>query len=243
MASFLSDSKYFFQKDWLVMQFIVFSIFLMALLIRLAIIGNYGLSDDEVLKALAAQSYLELDFSANASHPSLMKFAITFSVLLLGESEFSVRLPNAIVSALTVYPIFFLGKKLYNAYLGYLSSLIWAIHLPAIAFSTTAKEDTFLTFFWAISVYYYVRARENPKYFRHTGAFVGLSAASKFAAVLLVILLLSLYFLNRKEGKALPSVKETAFLSIPPGIIAFTIASFPLFLPKTISNFQPLCSR
>jgi 4-amino-4-deoxy-L-arabinose transferase-like glycosyltransferase len=237
MASFLSYSEYFFQKNWLLMQFIVFSIFVLALLLRLAIIGNYGLSDDEVLKALAAQSYLELDFSANASHPSLMKIAITFSVLLLGESEFSVRLPNALVSALTVYPIFLLGRKLYNAYIGCLSSLIWAIHLPAIAFATTAKEDTFLAFFWTVSVYYYVRARENPKYFRHTGFFVGLSAASKFAAVFLVILLVTLYFLNRKEGKALPSVKETAYLSIPPGIIAFAITSFPLFFPKTISNF------
>ncbi|MFX0208754.1 MAG: ArnT family glycosyltransferase [Candidatus Hodarchaeota archaeon] len=222
---------------------ILFLSFVLAFVLRVIIINEYGFSEDEVRKTLAARGYIKLDFSGNPSQPSLNKLAMTFSILILGESEFAVRLPNAIAGALTVFPIYFLGKELYNDGTGLFASFLWAVNIPAISFSTIGKEDALLTLFWTWAVYFYTLAREDPQYFRYCGICVGLSAASKFTTGLLVVLLLILYFLDRRQCKNLPSVKETALLSIPLGLLVFIIASFPLFLPatfvKTLAWFSP----
>ncbi len=215
----------------------LFIAFIIAFLIRVLVINEYGLSGDEVLKALATQQYRKFDFSENASHPVLMKIAVTFSVIFLGENEFALRLPNALVSSCTVVPIFLLGKKLYNQTTGLLGSFLWAVHLPAISFTTTAKEDAFLTFFWLFSIFFFLKARDDPKYFSHTGAAVGLAAASKYAAGFLVLLLLALFYISYRKDYDLPSIKETAKKSIPPAIATFSLANIPFFLPTTLVNF------
>jgi len=225
-----------FRRDWLETQAILFVSFALALFIRIAVIADYGFSDDEVLKVLAVQSYRDLDFSANASHPALMKLAITLSVIIFGETEFAVRLPNVFIGALTVYPIYYLGSKLYSDHAGLLASFLWSVHLPAISFTTTAKEDTFLTFFWSLAVYFFIRAKEDPVYLRHSGICVGLAAASKFSAALLVVFLLLLFLLARREGTITLSPLEAGYLSIPLGVLTFIVASFPLLLPTTIVN-------
>ncbi|MHA2498127.1 MAG: ArnT family glycosyltransferase [Candidatus Hodarchaeales archaeon] len=215
---------------------ILLVLFMLTLFLRLAVIAEYGLSTDEVNKVLATRSYKKMDFSANAAHPALMKLAMTLSVMLLGETEFAIRLPNVIVSALTIYPLFLLGRKLYDDKTGLLASFLWAVHIPVISFSTTAKEDTFLTFFWILALYYFIQARENPKYFSHTGLCVGFAAASKYSAFLLVFILGLLIFISRREGKTLPPIREIASRSIPSGTIAFMVGNFPLFFPATIAN-------
>jgi hypothetical protein len=198
------------------------------------VINEFGFSTDEIEKADAAESYLNFDFSDDPSHPALMKLAITLSVLIFGNTEFTVRLPNVIVGALTVFPIFLLGRILYDEKTGLLASLLWAVSIPVISFSTTAKEDTFLTFFWVLAIYFFVKARENPTYFRHSGVFVGLAAASKYITFLLVVTLLILYFFSIREGVKFPSIKETALLSVPYGIISFVIANSVILYPETL---------
>ncbi|MHA2101220.1 MAG: ArnT family glycosyltransferase, partial [Candidatus Kariarchaeaceae archaeon] len=131
-------------------KFLLFIPFGIALYLRISVIGEYGLSEDEVHKALAVNNYLQFNFSTNTSHPALVKICMTISVLLLGESEFALRLPNAIISSLTIFPIYLLGKELYNELTGYLASFFWATNLPVLAFSTVTKEDPFLSFFWVL---------------------------------------------------------------------------------------------
>ncbi|OLS21769.1 MAG: hypothetical protein HeimC2_32280, partial [Candidatus Heimdallarchaeota archaeon LC_2] len=128
-------------------QIRLFLIFAIGFILRIMIIEDYGLSEDEVLKAIAVQEYLEFNFSGNAQHPAIMKIFATLSVLLIGNSEFALRLPNVIFASLTIYPIYYLGKELYDETIGYLSAILWATSVTIISFSTTAKEDSIFTFF------------------------------------------------------------------------------------------------
>ncbi|MFX1514171.1 MAG: ArnT family glycosyltransferase [Promethearchaeota archaeon] len=208
----------------------------LAFILQVTAIGNYGLSQDEVLKALATQRYIRLDFTENAQHPALSKLLMTFSVLLFGETEFALRLPNTFIGALTVYPIFFLGKELYNDKTGFIACVLWAVHIPAISFTTTAKEDALVTFFWIWAFYFFIKAKNDPRQLRFTGMCVGLALSSKYSALILVGILFGLYFFKRYEGIELPSLKETSFLSIPPAVLTFLIFNFPILLPATIAN-------
>ena len=78
-------------KKSLIIHLFLFLSFLLGFILRILIIGEYGLSEDEVLKALATRDYRNFDFSANAQHPALMKLLITGSVTIFGESEFALR--------------------------------------------------------------------------------------------------------------------------------------------------------
>ncbi|MHA2494141.1 MAG: ArnT family glycosyltransferase [Candidatus Hodarchaeales archaeon] len=224
----------FHKQQWLWTHALLLISFIVAFLLRVAVIDDYGFSEDEIQKVFAAESYKKLDFSANAAHPALSKLFIVASIIILGENEFALRFPNAIFGALTIYPIFLLGRKLYNEETGLLASFLWAVNIPGISFATAAKEDTLLTFFWVLSVYFFLSAEEDPRNLSLSGICVGLAASSKYAAFLLVLLLLLLFFYLRHKGWVFPSSKEFGLLFFLPAGISFLAANFPILLPSTL---------
>jgi hypothetical protein len=208
----------------------------LAFFLRVIIIGEYGLSEDEILKALASQSYRDLKFSSNAQHPALMKLLFTLSVLVFGETEFALRFPNVLFSALTIYPLFYISRELFDDLVGYLACFLWAVDIPVISFSTTVKEDALLTFFWVLAIYFFIKSKEDNRYLILTGLAVGFALASKYPALILVGLLLSFYIISRREGNHLPSFSKSARYSVPPCLLSFFISNFPIIFPTTIIN-------
>lgn len=223
----------YLQKQTLYIQIILFLSVVLAFLLRILLISEYGLSEDEVLKVLATQDYRNLDFSANAQHPALMKLLITLSIILFGETEFAVRLPNVFVASLTIYPIFYLGRELFNEPTGILASLLWAVDIPAISFATIAKEDSLLTFFWILSVFYFIKSLKDIRYLQPTGICVGFAFTSKYIAIILVLFLLILYKMYH-ENSVLPRAKKVARICIPPALLIFFLINFPIFLPSSL---------
>src|SRR5689334_15607625 len=55
-----------------------------SLLVRVFHLGAYGFSEDETNKLRAVASYRQLDFSANAEHPMVMKLAMLTSMQTAG---------------------------------------------------------------------------------------------------------------------------------------------------------------
>ncbi|MHA2171020.1 MAG: ArnT family glycosyltransferase [Candidatus Kariarchaeaceae archaeon] len=210
-------------------------LFLLAFILRILLIDEYGLSEDEVLKALAAQDYQNFDFSSNAQHPALMKFLVTLSVIFFGESEFAIRLPNVFISSLTIYPIFYLGRELFNENTGILAGFLWTVDIPSISFSTIAKEDSLLTFFWILTILFFIKSFNDPRYLQLTGICVGFAFASKYVAFILVLLLFIIYFTNRDKYSLLPIDKVLKF-SIPLAVLVFIVMNFPIFIPSSLEK-------
>ena len=119
------------------------------------------------------------------------------------------------VAAATIYPIYYLGKELYDDLTGILASAIWAISIPIISFSTTAKEDTLLTFFWILTIYFFILAKKDSKYYKHLAISLGLAAASKYVTPLLVVVILVLYYLAGRDGEKMPTLKEILKTVVP----------------------------
>lgn len=226
----------FYKQKWLWINILLLISFIIAFFLRIAVIDDYGFSEDEIQKVFATESYRKLDFSANAAHPALSKLFIAVSIIILGENEFALRLPNAIISALTIYPIFLLGKKLYNEETGLLASFLWAVNIPGISFATAAKEDTLLTFFWVFSVYFFILAKEDARNLYPSGICVGLAASSKYTAFLLIFLLLILFFFMRHRDWVFPSGKKFCLMFFLPAGISFLAANFPIVFPSTLIN-------
>lgn len=117
----------------------------------------------------AIRAYERGDISANAEHPMVMKAVMFASVKtasawynLTGRSvsdEFALRLPNALVGALTAIPLFLLTAAYFDRWTGLLAAGFWAFGITAITLNRVGKEDTLLVFFMLFAFYFYVRAK------------------------------------------------------------------------------------
>lgn len=140
--------------------------------LRVSNLSSIGFAEDEVNKLDAVHAYERGDISANAEHPMLMKSLMLVSLkaatlwLRLGcgpiAAEFALRLPNVIVGALTVIPLFLLTAAFFDRRTGLLAAGFWALGINAIAMNRVGKEDTLLVFFLLFALYFYLRAKLTP---------------------------------------------------------------------------------
>lgn len=154
--------------DWTVVGTLVICVVL-GLGLRISNLGAIGFAEDEMNKLDAVRAYERGDISANAEHPMMMKALMFASVKAasawhnLGRAvsdEFALRLPNAIVGALTAIPLFLLTAAYFDRWTALLAAGFWAFGITAITLNRVGKEDTLLVFFMLFAFYFYVRAKQ-----------------------------------------------------------------------------------
>ncbi len=169
---------------------------LVGLAFRVPQLGVIGFAEDEVNKVAAVRAYERGDITANAEHPMLMKVLMFISVkvarALKGEGGFSdevvFRLPNAIIGAFTVIPLFLLTTAFFDRWTGLLAAVFWSAGVNAITLNRIGKEDTLLVFFMLFACYFYLRAKQTDsrqtkvrsRFYLLSGASFGLMMASKY---------------------------------------------------------------
>ncbi len=89
--------------------------------------------------------------------PPLVPYMIYFFYLMFGVSDFSAKLVSVIFGSLLVFPIYFLGKELFNEKIGFLSALLVTISRSMVWFSIQVFSDIPLTFFLAACVYWNIK--------------------------------------------------------------------------------------
>jgi 4-amino-4-deoxy-L-arabinose transferase-like glycosyltransferase len=122
------------------------------LYLRLRGLSAEGFADDEVHKWLAANRYLQGNFSGDdVEHPMLMKWLIAACIVLGSKfgwaPETMTRLPNAIVGGLSVAVVAQLGKRLFGRAAGLFAAALAAVSVTLVGYQRVAKEDTLLGFF------------------------------------------------------------------------------------------------
>ena len=154
--------------DWTIVGTLAICVVL-GLGLRISNLGAIGFAEDEMNKLDAIRAYERGDISANAEHPMMMKTLIFGSVKaasvwhnLTGRAvsdEFALRLPNAIVGALTAIPLFLLAAAYFDRWTGLVAAGFWTFGINAITLNRVGKEDTLLVFFMLFAFYFYVRAK------------------------------------------------------------------------------------
>ena len=56
--------------------------------------------------------------------PQFVMWLMALSYQVFGVNNFATRLPSAVLGTLSLIVVFYLGKKLYNLYTGFLSALV-----------------------------------------------------------------------------------------------------------------------
>jgi hypothetical protein len=210
--------------------------------LRVTQLGAIGFAEDEMNKLDAVHAYQRGDFTANSEHPMVMKVLMWASLNSFpgAPEEAALRLPNAVIGALTVIPLFLLTLAFFDRWHALLAAAFWATGINAITHNRIGKEDSLLVFFMLFAFYFFVRAKQIPpaqkldRYRRYAASAVsfGLMIASKyFPHYLGLNLLFHHNFHVRKPVPGDPSGKIPGwfFLVI---IGTFLVASPAVLLPE-----------
>jgi hypothetical protein len=220
-----------------------------ALVPRLSRLGASGFSEDEINKLHAVAAYDQLDFSANAEHPTLMKLADWASISSVRwwdahvtatqiPVEAALRLPNAIVGAATTAGVFLLAEALFDSTVAAWVALFWALDANAVSINRIGKEDTLLLFFLLLGAYCYERAKafgyDDPmnrdRWYGGSAAAFGLMLASKYMPYYFGLHAVFNLAADRNPEDKTPDKRASFFIIM---IIVFAAANFALMLPPT----------
>ena len=226
-------------------KFIVASLALLVVLgfgLRARQLGAVGFAEDEMNKLDAIHAYERGDFTANSEHPMVMKLLMWASLRGLpnDSEEAALRLPNALIGALTVIPLFLLTLAFFDRWTALLAAAFWAFGVNAITHNRVGKEDTLLVFFMLFGFYFFLRAKQIPpankqsrarRYLASAVSF-GLMIASKYFPHYLGLNLL--FHHNVKVRESMPGdpsgkIPGWFFLVI---IGVFVVASPAILLPQ-----------
>ena len=131
--------------------------------LRLTQLGAIGFAEDEMNKLDAIHAYEHGDVSANSEHPMVMKLLMWASVRQapVDSLEAALRLPNALIGALTVIPLFLLTLAFFDRWTALLAAAFWAFGINAITLNRIGKEDSLLVFFMLFGFFFFVRAKQT----------------------------------------------------------------------------------
>lgn len=178
---------------------------------RTAGLSKEALSEDELNKLNAVTEYRAKGLtSANSEHPLLMKAALTVSVIACEKwnsvvasnpalnisVETALRIPGAIIGALSAVLIFLIAMELFGLEAGLISAALWSFDPLTISFNRIAKEDTFVVFFFLLMNVFWLRGQRvaesqpqrNPdRFYWAAAASFGAMMASKYVPQLFAI--------------------------------------------------------
>ena len=156
--------------------------------------------------------------------PPLYMWLMSLSYQAFGVTNFSSRLPSAIFGSLSLVIVFYLGKKLYNSNVGFLSALLLGTSATFYSFSRHAMIDVTFTFFIVASIYFYIVSEKTEKPTRFavlSGVFFGLALMTKQLQALLIPLIIFAYLLlSRRSIKFLFKKQFTLFWAT--GLLLFS---------------------
>jgi outer membrane protein assembly factor BamB len=150
--------------------------------------------------------------------PPILMWLMSLSYQAFGVNNFATRLWNPVFGVLSLVVMFFLGKRLYNEKVGFLSVVVLGTFATFYAFATHAMTDGPLLFFMLASIYFILLSEEKKgSYFAAlSGLFFGLALMTKQIQALLIPLIVIAYFVATKRSLRFLFTKSfTLFWAVP----------------------------
>ena len=136
-------------------------------------------------------------------HPPMVGWVIQlFSLNLLLDSEFFIRLASVVFMTVNTYIVFRIGKELKDARTGLYAALLFTASIYAFVITGIfIMPDTPLMLFWLLAIWMAVKSEKN-QFLIFFGLFAGLAMLSKYSGVFLWVgMMLYILVFNRKQLK------------------------------------------
>ncbi|MGQ9661809.1 MAG: ArnT family glycosyltransferase [Kiritimatiellia bacterium] len=173
-------------------------------LFRLWFATTFELAGDEAYYWLWAKN---LDWCYFSKGP-LVAWTIRCGTALFGDSVLGIRFFAPLLAAATSYAIYFLGRSLYSARIGFWSVVAWNCAPLAVPGSVLMTIDPLSIFFWAAATLAFWIARSSKRVVAWvaTGLLVGLGMLGKYTNVALLPSFLIFLLSERKYRRHLRSI-------------------------------------
>jgi len=132
--------------------------------LRLHNLNEYSFWTDEIQTAIFSNAIVKTGSAklANGYTPGVyLPFWYYFpgaSVTLFGQSNFSVRLPSVVFGIITIFFVYFLGKAIFNNYVGLLAAVFTSFLKIEILWSRQARPYQLLQLLAVLSLYFFIKA-------------------------------------------------------------------------------------
>jgi predicted membrane-bound dolichyl-phosphate-mannose-protein mannosyltransferase len=250
------------------MSWVVGRKFLIAALSLLVVVGfalrstglsSEGLSDDELNKLAAVNDYRAHGLTgANGEHPFLMKALLGVSMIASEHwnqtslvtshpqwnvpVEVSLRVPGAIIGAITPILIFLVATELFGSEVGLIAAALWAFDPLVLGFNRIAKEDTFFIFFFLLSCVFWLRGqrvaesqreKKAERFYWATAVAMGAMLASKLIAMMIAIPVAYNYVFQKIPATRWVIGKKRFIIFFLLVGLSFVILSPTILIPET----------
>jgi outer membrane protein assembly factor BamB len=155
--------------------------------------------------------------------PPVLMWLMALSYQAFGVNNYSTRLWNPMFGILSLVIMFYLGKKLYNEKVGFLSVVVLGTFITFFEFATHAMTDGPLLFFMLASIYFMILSEEkNSSYYAALGGlFFGLALMTKQIQALLIPLIIIAYFVATKRSLRFFFTKSFTLFWVVPVLVCF----------------------
>jgi len=186
-------------------------ILLFSTLLIFSKLGGNGLANyDDCYYAQKAKEILQTgnwmtlhyNHAPSFDNPPFFIWLVSISFSVFGVSEYSAKLPSALMGVMTILLVYFLAKKLFNAWIGFFSSFILTTTSIFVKYSRHVMMDVTLTFFVCLSMFSLILSlRRNPRYFLLWGISIGICILIKSVLGLFPWIITVIYLLITKRWK------------------------------------------
>lgn len=160
--------------------YLLLAIFILALFLRLYQLDKESFWADELATLQYSQNLERID----RGNPPLYHIFINKWINYFGVSEFSMRLPSAILGASLVLLLYLVGKSLFNKKVAILSAFMCATSAIQIVYSQEARAYAMLSVLTLLCAYFFIKIIKTNKLY------------SYFFFILLIVLTIYLHFLG-----------------------------------------------
>jgi|WetSurMetagenome_2_1015567.scaffolds.fasta_scaffold01731_4 eukaryotic-like serine/threonine-protein kinase len=172
-----------------------------------------------------------------AGKPPLLMWLMSLTYQVFGVNNFATRFWSPIFGVLSLVVVFYLGKKLYNANVGFLSMLVLGTFATFYSFATHAMTDGPLVFFILGSIYFVLLSEETKNTNRYailSGLFFGLALMTKQVEALLIPLIIIIFLALTKKTIRFLFTKRFALFC---GIALLVFAPYVVYMNFAFKDF------
>jgi mannosyltransferase len=197
------------------------AIFVVGLALRLYDLGSESIWYDEVWAVrIARMEPLEImRASLGDNNPPLYYLLLHYWILLAGDSEFAIRLPSAIASALAVPLIYGIGTLLFSRAAGLMAALILSFSAYQVRYAQEARGYALLVFVGLASFYFLLKLLKDDKSWTTSAGYVASTTLLMYTHVYAILLVAAqgIYLLATRQAprKWLLSAGAVAVLYVP----------------------------
>ena len=234
---------------------ILIAILLLASFLRLWNLGGGDTLSDEVLYSFRAIGMLDFDEAADQTtplewfdpyipswtkfsfhdHPPLVFLAQHIFMRMLGETPFAFRLPSALLGIASVYLLYAIGSLLYSERVGLFAAALFGATVNHVVISRLGLQESYVIFFILLSVYFFLKAEKQRKYYALVGIAVGLALLTKYTTGILVPIFLTYLTLFRRKDFFSRFVWVGAVLTL---LIVSPVLYYNYKLYQTVGHFD-----